>query len=72
MNSDTYRMVWKETGGAPVSGPPAGEGFGSRLITLSVQGQLGGTLQRRWNEAGLEVELTVPVAQLNRSVTLRR
>lgn len=72
LSGDKYRMVWKETGGAPVSGPPADEGFGSRLITLSVQGQLGGTLQRRWKADGLEVELTMPAAQLSRSATLRR
>lgn len=72
LTDDQYRMVWKEHGGAPVSGPPAGEGFGSRLITLSVQGQLGGSLVRRWQQDGLEVELIVPAAQLNRSATLRR
>ena len=69
---DQFHLVWKETGGAPVSGPPSGAGFGSRLITLSVQGQLGGTLERRWHRDGLEVEIVVPAFQLDRSTTLRR
>lgn len=69
---DDYLILWKEIGGDPVDGQPQGEGFGSRLIKLSVEGQLGGRLERRWLPEGLEVSLSVPKAQLNRSVTLRR
>ena len=63
----TYRLVWKETGGPLLGAAPATEGFGSRLIALSVEGQLGGKLSRTWEKDGLKVELAVPIASLNRS-----
>jgi PAS domain S-box-containing protein len=68
----TYRLVWKETGGATIGEAPAAEGFGSRLIALSVEGQLGGKLLRTWEADGLKVELAVPLASLSRSSRLRQ
>lgn len=71
-SGDDYRLVWKETGGRPLEGEPQAEGFGSRLVKLSVEGQLGGRLERTWQADGLEVSIVVPTKQLNRSSTLRR
>ena len=55
---ETLVVHWVEHGGPP----PAGElkeGFGSRLVEMSVTGQLGGWWQRRFEPAGLVCELTV-------------
>jgi PAS domain S-box-containing protein len=52
-------LRWVEQGGPP---PPVGEpseGFGSRLVEMSVTGQLGGSWQRRFEPDGLVCELTV-------------
>lgn len=72
VEDDNYRMIWKETDGITLDGPPPGEGFGSRLVRLSVEGQLSGKIEHRWLEEGLEVSLVVPMAQLNRSASLHR
>ena len=44
--------------------PPEREGFGSRLARMSVEGQLGGKLERRFEASGLEVDVTIPAATL--------
>lgn len=66
---DVCRVIWREIGGpsAPLSEK---QGFGSRLMTLSVEGQLKGRLMRRWELEGLVAELELPLASLNRKATL--
>ena len=54
------RLRWAETGGPPVTRPPARRGFGSRLIEATVKTQLGGSLQRAWLEAGLVCSIDLP------------
>ena len=71
LEGDQYVVVWREVGGAPATEPDR-EGFGTRLMTLSVQGQLGGRLERRWKTEGLEVEIALPLSSLTRSGRLRR
>jgi PAS domain S-box-containing protein len=66
-----YVLTWREKGGPPVS-PPARLGFGSRLIGLSAEGQLGGQLKRDWPPEGHELELRVPLAALSRSARLQK
>ena len=69
----TYRLTWKETGGRGLAETaPRAEGFGSRLISLSTQGQLGGQIERHWEQDGLRVELMLPAAQLSKSSRLRQ
>ncbi|WP_340644063.1 PAS domain-containing protein [Phenylobacterium sp.] len=60
LTGDDYRLVWRETGGPTLVGPPAVEGFGSTLSKVSVEGQLGGTLTREWLPEGLRVTMTAP------------
>lgn len=67
-----YRMTWREEGGDPNLAAPVKAGFGTRLITLSVEGQLNGTIERHWEPGGLRVELTIPLTSLNRSSKLGR
>jgi PAS domain S-box-containing protein len=67
---DEYHLIWRETGGpAAKSGKT---GFGSKLISLSVEGQLHGRIERNFGEAGLEVNVWLPRANLRRKAELRR
>jgi hypothetical protein len=58
------RLRWTEAGGPPVAGAPARRGFGTRVVEATVRGQLGGTVERRWEPSGLVVEVAVPLARL--------
>lgn len=58
-------IEWKENGVGVV--PPEREGFGSRLIALSVEGQLSGKLTRHWESDGLRVSVRIPTRSLRRS-----
>jgi len=57
------RIAWRERGGPPVSTPGA-EGFGSRLVQMSIEGQLGGRLDRRFGAGGLEIDLEIPLESM--------
>lgn len=62
---EALRLVWREHGGPPpgaddIAAQEGGDtGFGSRLVEMSVTGQLGGSWIRRFEPGGLVVELTV-------------
>lgn len=58
-------MDWHEAGGPPVT-PGVADGFGSQLIELSAVRQLGGTVSRDWDPAGLRVRVEIPLAALRR------
>jgi PAS domain S-box-containing protein len=59
------RLVWRESGGPEISGPPTRSGFGSRLVASLTKRQLGGTASFDWTQAtGLVVTVKVPEAQL--------
>ncbi|WDR06351.1 PAS domain-containing protein [Devosia rhodophyticola] len=64
--NDKYTLTWKERGG-PQLKPSDHAGFGSRLISLSVEGQLHGKLERVWEVDGLRIEVEVPLSALRRS-----
>jgi PAS domain S-box-containing protein len=57
------RIEWREHGG-PMGQNPGEEGFGSRLMRSSIEGQLGGKIERRFLDSGLEVDLTIPLAAI--------
>ena len=57
----TLLLRWVETGGPPARRNPK-EGFGSRLVEMSVTGQLGGSWERRFEKDGMVCELTVSKA----------
>lgn len=58
-------IEWREEGGPPVT-PSEQAGFGSRLIKLSVEGQLRGEMVKLWEPTGLVVRVTVPADSLRR------
>jgi PAS domain S-box-containing protein len=63
---DRFVLAWEERGGPPVAGEPGRSGFGSSLATLSVEGQLGGKLERIWAPEGLRVTADLPATALSR------
>jgi PAS domain S-box-containing protein len=65
LQAEHIRVNWSETGAASAGSAPEHQGFGSRLVEISVQ-QLGGTIVRDWTENGLKVELTVLPERLRR------
>lgn len=54
------RVLWEELGGATVAPEPGREGFGSALIRSSER-QLDGTIERRFGESGIVVEMHFPL-----------
>jgi len=65
-SGDRFILIWTETGGPAIAGPPARTGFGSSLASLSVEGQLGGKLERIWSPPGLQVIADLPATALSR------
>ncbi len=65
-DNDRFILTWIERDGPRIDGPPLRSGFGSSLATLSVQGQLGGKLDREWNADGLKVIVDLPSTALSR------
>ena len=62
---DTLLLRWVERGGPPAPRHPQ-EGFGSRLVEMSVTGQLGGSWERRFEKGGMVCELIVSKAAITR------
>ena len=54
----TLRLRWVERGGPRPKARPK-DGFGSRLVEMSVTGHLGGSWERRFEKDGMVCELTV-------------
>ena len=65
-DEDRFVLTWGESGGPTIQGEPSRTGFGSSLATLSVQGQLGGRLEREWRPEGLKVVVDLPATALSR------
>jgi PAS domain S-box-containing protein len=62
-------IVWRETGGPPITAEPAHRGFGTRLALMSIEQQLGGTIDFIWEPAGLVVRTSLQQHQLVREKT---
>jgi two-component sensor histidine kinase len=52
-------IVWTERGGPPVTARLGPEGFGSKLISRSITGQLKGTMAFDWAPAGVVITLRI-------------
>lgn len=62
---DDLLMRWSERGGkSPAKNAQLKNGFGSRLVDMSISGQLGGSWERRFEKDGLVVDLTVSKAAI--------
>lgn len=63
---EEIRIDWREEGG-PAVAPVTSEGFGSRLMALSVERQLGGRMVRQWHPGGLRISLWIPSRSMSRA-----
>ncbi len=68
---ENTRITWKERAVTVKEPSRIGQGFGSRLMALSVEGQLGGRVERAWEADGLRLEIIIHTAALSRSGRLR-
>src|SRR6187399_2952999 len=59
LNPGTLVLRWTETGGPPTQAPSS-PGFGTRIITASIEGQLAGQTVFDWRPEGLQCVLSVP------------
>jgi PAS domain S-box-containing protein len=59
-NGNRLYMLWKETGGPPVT-PPAHKGFGSRLIERGLARELNGTVELAYEPSGVVCTIDVPL-----------
>ncbi len=60
------QIDWDEQGGPAIAVEPNHEGFGSKLMHLSVVGQLGGSFEREWRREGLLAKIVVKQAAMAR------
>ncbi|PZU58778.1 MAG: histidine kinase [Sphingobium sp.] len=65
-DGEECRLIWTETGG-PMIAAHGPNSFGTHLIALSVERQLGGTIEREWRSEGLMVSLKIPLRSMNRN-----
>jgi CheY-like chemotaxis protein len=59
LNPGTLVLKWTETGG-PATLPPSSPGFGTRIITATIEGQLAGQTVFDWRPEGLQCMISVP------------
>jgi PAS domain S-box-containing protein len=59
LNPGTLVLKWMETGGPPTQAPSS-PGFGTRIITASIEGQLAGRAVFDWRPEGLQCMISVP------------
>jgi two-component sensor histidine kinase len=62
------RMVWTEMGG-PLVQPPTRRGFGSTLIEQNITRELGGTIEKNFDPAGLVCTMTLPIELLGAKIS---
>jgi two-component sensor histidine kinase len=65
-DGEDVTIVWTERGGPDVEPPNGAEGYGGQLVTRSVAGQLGGSIDYNWSSEGVIVVLIVKEARLTR------
>jgi two-component sensor histidine kinase len=61
---DQVCMVWTERGGPTVTSKGE-QGYGSRLLTRSVTGQLGGSIETDWSDDGIIVTVNMNARKLS-------
>jgi two-component sensor histidine kinase len=57
-------IIWAESGGPKVQGPPTRAGFGSTYIKRTVAGQFGGSMDYGWEPEGLVAKLHLRTERL--------
>ncbi len=65
-SGDEVMVTWTERGGPPPVEPAGPRGFGSKLVTQSVSGQLGGSIAFDWPTEGVIVTLRMSKTRIAR------
>jgi PAS domain S-box-containing protein len=65
--ADGIHIDWVEQGGPPTRAPER-RGFGSRLVSRVVEGELGGSLETRYQDSGFAASISIPVAAYERGI----
>jgi PAS domain S-box-containing protein len=60
-DDESLLIDWVEDGGPPAV-EPSRKGFGSRLLRTVITGEMGGTMDLRYDPAGLRVHMVIPRA----------
>jgi two-component sensor histidine kinase len=63
IKADNLSISWKEIGGPPIKEPQK-NGFGTTLITQTVCGQFGGSVDIQWKASGLHCVVSVPLEKV--------
>ncbi|MET0906502.1 MAG: PAS domain-containing protein [Tardiphaga sp.] len=66
IDGERLAIEWDEQNGPAIAAEPDHAGFGSKLMHLSVVGQLGGTFERIWRPEGLLARIEVARAAMAR------
>lgn len=53
------RLTWREDTVVPATAPDQ-RGFGTRLIDANIRGELGGSIDRRYHDDGIMIEIRIP------------
>lgn len=53
-------IVWRERGAGKIT-PPERKGFGTRLIDANIVRELGGSIDRRYPDDGMDIEIVIPL-----------
>jgi PAS domain S-box-containing protein len=59
LKAGSLALNWSETGGPPVKAPVA-QGYGTRVISASIERQLGGRALFDWRSEGLRCAMSIP------------
>ena len=59
LKAGSLALYWKESGGPPVKAPAA-QGYGTRVISASIERQLGGRAIFDWRPEGLHCVMSIP------------
>jgi PAS domain S-box-containing protein len=59
LKAGSFVLNWCETGGPPVKAPVA-QGYGTRVISASIERQLGGRVLFDWRPDGLQCVMSIP------------
>ncbi len=65
LQSDALTLHWAENGG-PNVGQPASRSFGLKVISASIEQQLGGKASFDWNPQGLRCDVSIPRTELTK------
>ncbi|MBF9033862.1 PAS domain-containing protein [Rhodobacterales bacterium HKCCE2091] len=63
-DGETLTVAWEETCPGLEIRAPETVGFGSRLVASTVEGQLGGSIDQRWEESGVKIALRLPAGRI--------